>query len=221
MISGEFIKRSIVGVLTLGGATLFKVESHSADTPVSPAQSLRLGPQTSQPIGHYYFCQDNPNECSGIFGDVPRATLTASLWKFIADIDMKFNKQISAMSDAQQWGKAEVWSYAESNAGDCEDYALEKRRALLGQIHPANLLLTVVTKPDGEGHAVLTVRTDKGDFFLDNLKAPMSVDQSDYKVLKTVDPKNEGSWVRVEGWEKISGDDRSTAVAESLKPDLF
>jgi hypothetical protein len=34
---------------------------------------------------------------------------------------------------------------------------------------PADVLITVVRKPDGEGHAVLTLRTSEGDFVLDNL----------------------------------------------------
>ena len=47
---------------------------------------------------------------------------------------------------------------------------LEKRRDLMSKgISLTDLLITVVRKPDGEGHAVLTVRTDEGDYVLDNL----------------------------------------------------
>ena len=73
------------------------------------------------------------------------------------------------MNDFDIYGKDEVWAYPHG-AGDCEDYVLEKRRDLmLKGISLSDLLITVVRKPDGEGHAVLTVRTDQGDFILDNL----------------------------------------------------
>ena len=84
-------------------------------------------------------------------------------------------QQIKPMNDIDIYGKDEVWAYPDG-VGDCEDYVLEKRRDLMRQgLSLANLLITVVRKPDGEGHAVLTVRTDKGDFVLDNLtdRAPV------------------------------------------------
>ena len=46
------------------------------------------------------------------------------------------------------------------DAGDCEDFVLLKRKKLIaGGFSPSDLLITVVRKPDGEGHAVLTLRT--------------------------------------------------------------
>jgi predicted transglutaminase-like cysteine proteinase len=46
---------------------------------------------------------------------------------------------------------------------------LLKRRILIQRGWPATaLLITVVRDESNEGHAVLTVRTDRGDFVLDN-----------------------------------------------------
>ena len=46
---------------------------------------------------------------------------------------------------------------------------LEKRRDLIQRGFPESaLLITVVRDENNEGHAVLTVRTDEGDFVLDN-----------------------------------------------------
>ncbi len=57
-------------------------------------------------------------------------------------------------------------------AGDCEDIALLKRRDLIEKGWPVGaLLMTVVRQANGEGHAVLTVLTDRGDLVLDNLKS--------------------------------------------------
>ena len=53
--------------------------------------------------------------------------------------------------------------------GDCEDYALLKRKRLIARGWPeSSLLMTVVRDEKGEGHAVLTARTLQGDFILDN-----------------------------------------------------
>ena len=83
--------------------------------------------------------------------------------------------------------------------GDCEDYVLEKRRDLarLG-LSLSNLLITVVRKPDGEGHAVLTVRTDKGDYILDNLTDAVRLwDQTGYRFLKRQASNHTGRWVTI------------------------
>jgi predicted transglutaminase-like cysteine proteinase len=124
------------------------------------------------------------------------------------------------MYDIDQWGDDEVWSYADRGFGDCEDYALEKRRALMKYIHPSNLLITFVKVPSGEFHVVLTVRTDRGDFFLDNNEPPMSVDESDYKILRIVDPRHEGRWVRVRGKESIEAWSGQAAATNSITSDL-
>ena len=53
--------------------------------------------------------------------------------------------------------------------GDCEDYVLLKRKMLIDAGWPREaLLITVVRDRKGEGHAVLTVKTDKGELVLDN-----------------------------------------------------
>ena len=62
----------------------------------------------------------------------------------------------------------------------------------------SNLLITVVRKPDGEGHAVLTVRTDKGDFVLDNLTDSVRQwDQTGYRFLKRQAINHTGRWVTI------------------------
>jgi hypothetical protein len=73
------------------------------------------------------------------------------------------------MTDLEQWGVVERWSYPDTGKGDCEDYVLLKRRMLIQAGWPREaLLITVVRDKKGDGHAVLTVKTDKGEFILDN-----------------------------------------------------
>ena len=80
---------------------------------------------------------------------------------------------------------------------------LEKRRLLIADGLPVNdLLITVVRKPDGEGHAVLTVRTDDGDYILDNLSdAVRAWDQTGYRYLKRQATTNTGRWVSIRDGE--------------------
>jgi predicted transglutaminase-like cysteine proteinase len=82
---------------------------------------------------------------------------------------------------------------------------LEKRRMLNGMGVPlSNLLITVVRKPDGEGHAVLTVRTTKGDFVLDNLNDKVrSWDQTGYRFLKRQAIDNTGRWVSIRDDQQV------------------
>ena len=66
------------------------------------------------------------------------------------------------------YGQTEYWTIP-TTRGDCEDYALLKRKRLMARGWPASaLLMTVVRDEKGEGHAVLTARTVQGDFILDN-----------------------------------------------------
>ena len=66
------------------------------------------------------------------------------------------------------YGVADYWTIPTSK-GDCEDYALLKRQILMRAGWPASaLLMTVVVDEHHEGHAVLTARTARGDYILDN-----------------------------------------------------
>ena len=57
---------------------------------------------------------------------------------------------------------------------------------------------TAVRKPDGEGHAVLTVRTDEGDFILDNLSDTVKPwEATGYRYLKRQSTTHTGRWVSV------------------------
>jgi len=161
------------------------------------SEPMITGGLTSQPIGHYDFCKLNASECSIRMRDMGPERMTGSLWNSIIAINASVNTAVRPMSDYDIYGKDEVWAYPDSGVGDCEDYVLEKRRALarLG-VSLSNLLITVVRKPDGEGHAVLTVRTTKGDFVLDNLNdAVKTWDATGYRFLKRQSSEHTGRWV--------------------------
>lgn len=167
-------------------------------TATANATPMKLGRYTSQPIGHYEFCQQLPAECRPTGNNVAPDRLTQAKWKKMLRINADVNAIIAPRTDYEMWGQEEIWSYP-VNYGDCEDYALLKRHELIAAgFHPGNLLITVVLQPNGDGHAVLTVRTDHGDFVLDNLVGSV-LDWRDtrYQFLKRQSSANAGKWVDI------------------------
>jgi predicted transglutaminase-like cysteine proteinase len=171
----------------------------------SAAGGMATGGLTSQPIGHYEFCKANPGECSIRPSDLGPARMTTALWRQLGSVNAAVNAAVKPMSDLEIYGKDEVWAYPDKGVGDCEDYVLEKRRRLSRMgISLANLLITVVRKPDGEGHAVLTVRTTRGDYVLDNLTDKVRAwDQTGYRFLKRQAIDNTGRWVSIRDGQQI------------------
>ncbi|RWA75423.1 MAG: transglutaminase [Mesorhizobium sp.] len=169
------------------------------------AGAMATGGLTSQPIGHYDFCKANPTECSIRPTDLAPVKMTDVLWRELSSVTTKVNAAVKPMSDLDIYGKDEVWAYPDKGVGDCEDYVLEKRRELNGMgVSLADLLITVLRKPDGEGHAVLTVRTDQGDYVLDNLTDKVRQwDETNYTFLKRQAIDNTGRWVSIRSGQQV------------------
>jgi predicted transglutaminase-like cysteine proteinase len=126
------------------------------------------GAQTTIPIGHYEFCKAHPGDCVPRGAAVSAVTLTEKAWQGLIDVNNWANAAFAPVSDYEQYRVEERWTYP-VDAADCEDYVLAKRQALIAAGWPAStLLIAVVQQQNGEGHAVLMVRTDRGDLVLDN-----------------------------------------------------
>ena len=170
----------------------------------SASTAMDTGGYTSQPIGHYEFCKRNPSECNQRNRRALPVRLTKSAWNTISGVNRLINERIQPMNDFDIYGKDEVWNFP-IDVGDCEDYVLLKRKILIQKgISPANLLITVVRKKDGEGHAVLTVRTSRGDFILDNLRNNVKHwNRTGYRYLKRQAETHTGRWVTIRGSRRI------------------
>ena len=178
-------------------AGLFSAASVQAENKGS--LSMVTGGVTSQPIGHYEFCQKYTAECSVRSKLTAPPRVTEYGWKLVREINASVNNSIIAMTDQEIYGRDEVWEYP-TTAGDCEDYVLLKRKMLIENgFSVSDLLITVVRKPDGEGHAVLTLRTTEGDFILDNLSDEVKLwTDTQYTYLKRQASFNSGRWVSIE-----------------------
>lgn len=169
---------------------------------------MQTGARTTQPVGHYEFCQGQPQECRQKTNRKSPVELTRKLWATLIAVNNDVNASVLPRTDMEIWGREEVWSYPVNGEGDCEDYVLEKRRRLMqAGVPTGNLLITVVRQPNGEGHAVLTVHTSMGDFILDNLEGKvLPWSDTDYTYLKRQSVQNSGVWMSI-------NDGRADAVA--------
>tara|TARA_B100000678_G_C18094639_1_gene456221 strand:- start:123 stop:704 length:582 start_codon:yes stop_codon:yes gene_type:complete len=156
---------------------------------------LKTGSGTSRPYGHVEYCNKNSADCQAHkIGDLPPARLSV-----LRDVNRIVNRSIKPMSDIKQFGKRELWT-ANAKAGDCEDFALSKRRALMARgFRPSHLLLTMARRR-GEAHTVLVVRTRDGDFVLDNMRDEvLPVNRTGLGYVKMQSESNSAQWVRITG----------------------
>ncbi|MFC6790401.1 transglutaminase-like cysteine peptidase [Methylobacterium komagatae] len=115
------------------------------------------------------FCQDYAAECAIDRSEPTRITLTPAIWNTITAVNKRINKSVEPMTDMDHLHVADRWDLAEDGIGDCEDFQLLKRHLLAEAGLPRRAMrMTVVIDEKGEGHAVLTLITDRGDIVLDN-----------------------------------------------------
>lgn len=194
---------SRVLALVLAGFALFAPETGAMSAQKGP-QAMVTGSVTSQPIGHYEFCRAQKDECAVRTKLQQAPRLTPHGWTMVQVINSDVNKAIIPMTDREIFGREEVWAYP-TEVGDCEDFVLLKRRKLMeAGFSPADLLITVVRKPDGEGHAVLTLRTSQGDYILDNLVDDVKLwTDTPYTYLKRQASFDTGRWVTIENGRDV------------------
>lgn len=166
------------------------------------AQDHGVGPvaktagATSIPVGHLEFCRARPGECTPNTDLVPAVALDEARWGELLDINADMNRSIVPITDQDLYQVAEFWTYP-NGYGDCEDIALAKRGALIRAGWPAStLLMAVVREANGDGHAVLMVRTDRGDLVLDNKDGRIHVwNETPYHFVKRQSQADAGQWV--------------------------
>lgn len=106
--------------------------------------------------------------------EVPAATfsLDASGWRLVNGVNRRVNRQIRHTDDIRNFGVQDYWTVPRGDRarGDCEDFVLAKRRALIEAGVPAAALsIAIVDTRGGESHAVLLIAAEQGEFVLDSL----------------------------------------------------
>ncbi len=186
----------MVAALTGGLLACQAIPSASA---LDASSYASVGPQTSVPWGWVDFCRRYQGECDGGPAAAQDIKLSTKTIKEIARVNRWVNANVEAETDMDHWGLADRWDYPIDGKGDCEDYALLKRKMLIELGFPRQaLLMTVVKDGDEEGHAILTLKTDKGEFVLDNLNDRMTPwNATGYRFVKRQSQDDPNVWLTI------------------------
>lgn len=140
----------ISGLLTAG--LLLVGAAQAADMTVPVPQGFRM------------MCLDHPAECRG--GGASSVAYTPRLSALLDEVNRTVNAAIKPVRNEM----IDVWSI-NAKQGDCEEYVIAKRRALIRAGVPASALSFVYALRSGGGHAILAINTDAGSFVLDNMSS--------------------------------------------------
>ncbi len=187
-----------VRVMVLAGVVMLAAAGVAAAA-VNPATTAETGDETSIPFGWVDFCARYADECVEENQEPQDIELTPAALRRITKINAQVNRSIEPITDLDQFGVIDRWDLPAEGRGDCEDYALLKRRKLIEAGFPrAALLLTVVKQSNGEGHSILTIKTNRGDYVLDNLSdAVKPWAEAPYRFVKRQSQENENIWVAI------------------------
>src|SRR4051794_143945 len=158
---------------------------------------VSVGDATRAPIGWVEFCRERSWECNVAPTAARDVVMSSKTWKELVRVNRHVNARVRPMTDLEHWGVVEKWSYPDDGYGDCEDYVLLKRRMLMEAGWPREaLLITVVRDQRNEGHAILTVKTDQGEFVLDNQAEEILLwSQTGYRFVKRQSQSDPNAWV--------------------------
>lgn len=185
--------------LSIAGSTAEPMPSEFALKRDGRPGYAKVGRETNAPIGWIDHCITYASECAHVY-KARDIVLTVQAWKDLEEVNRWVNSTIMPESDLDHWGEVERWDMAEDGFGDCEDYVLLKRSLLMQANWPQEaLLVTVVLDKKGDNHAVLTVKTDLGQYILDNVQPKVLIwYRTGYSFMKRQSQFNRNIWIMLE-----------------------
>ena len=161
------------------------------------AAYIAVGEATRAPIGWVEFCISTSRNATPSRRRRATWCSRAKAWSDMVKVNDWANDNIKPITDLEHWGVVERWNYPDDGYGDCEDYVLLKRRMLMQAGWPREaLLITVVRDKKGDGHAVLTVKTNRGEFILDNQESQiLAWNKTGYRFVKRQSQSDPNVWV--------------------------
>ena len=143
------------------------------------------------------FCRRYPRQCDAERHADRSIALDASTIALLEWVNRSVNNSVDQMDDDVHWGVDDRWDLPTDGRGDCEDFVLEKRRRLIEAGLPRSALaVTIVWTEANTGHAVLLVRTDRGDYVLDHLTTEVKPwCSTPYRYVKRQSGTDENEWV--------------------------
>ncbi|MEZ5768441.1 MAG: transglutaminase-like cysteine peptidase [Paracoccaceae bacterium] len=167
----------------------------SSTQPVS-ARFLQHKGAAPAPSGAQSICQTYDWACAA---SASQGLADGDELEWVSTVNARINHSVRAIEDDQQYGVSEYWALPTTTGGDCEDFALLKKRELISVgVDPRRLLLATVLDRNRNPHAVLVFRSASGDLVLDNLTDQIrSWYDTHYMFLQMQDPDRPSRWVNV------------------------
>lgn len=181
---GVHIAAALLVVLACTGA---------AAAPRPPAAHLEAVQSVAAPSAARYLCDLYSWACMG-------AATPVAVGKDALELSRAINRDVNAevpeISDRRQYGREDVWTLPSVRGGDCEDFALAKKKRLIEAGVPAGaVLIATVLDRQRKPHAVLVLRARAGDFVLDNLTDRMLPwHRTGYSFLRMQNPTAPRKW---------------------------
>lgn len=152
--------------------------------------------EADAPQGARTICTTHEWACAG---RTTEAALEPDQLALVVEVNASANAAIRPITDQDQYAEAERWALPSARGGDCEDYALFKKMKLVeAGISADRLLFSVVLDRKNDPHAVLVLRTDLGDYVLDNVTDRiLRWDRTGYTFISMQNPDDPAGWVAV------------------------
>jgi predicted transglutaminase-like cysteine proteinase len=197
----------LAAAMTAAGMTTAQAQPQLASLPNAAAPIAASG-DARAPYAWADFCKRKPSECAVNPAEPESVEMTPKLWKTLVSFNSRINREIEAITDQDHWGIVDRWDIPEDGKGDCEDYVLLKRKRLAEAGIPRRAMrATVVIDEENAGHAVLMIRTDRGDYILDNKRnAILPWNQTGYVYVKRESQMQTG-------WTSLGGQATSTVAS--------
>lgn len=179
---------------TMGAMIAASCSAHAAPPRMVPLNAVQA------PRGYVDFCAREPDACKATNAAQEIIHMDATRWRAVSRMNSHINQTVISGNDIDLFGQAEHWTIAQGT-GDCEDYVLLKKQQLEAEGYPSSaLLITVVLDERQEGHAVLTIATDTGDYILDNRRDDiLPFTSTGYQFLKRQSQFDPQRWVSLAG----------------------
>jgi predicted transglutaminase-like cysteine proteinase len=209
-----------VGSIPNTGGVPFTSASSPDAPPLSSAMPASLA-AAQPPAGFVSFCMRFQDQCLPSANPANSVQLTSLNWTILKDVNDYVNRSIAPEDDLEHYGRAEYWTIPTDGRGDCDDYAVTKRKILIAAgIPELALRIAVVLTPDGSRHAVLTVATDKGDYVLDNLRGDIrSWASAQYTWIERQSPTSAWGWVALDTHSDMTATAATGAISSPASSD--
>lgn len=172
--------------------------------PSVPGQStmmIEIGHRAA-PRAYYKMCKREPILCEmdQHSGEGRLEAMSDTSWQMVLDLNEEINARIRPRDDLSLFGVSDFWTRG-LRYGDCEDYVIAKKEALIARgIAPENLLYGIIRDDwNGGYHATLILRTTDGDYVLDNLRDRiLPWEETGYDFIMRQSGVEAEAWVAVE-----------------------